>query len=296
MEFDVPEEKLPPRKQYIVPRTAKPLYDTITKRILKPGEVLPDSDDEKEEGWLRQKSRDLINDFTDVTFEEKDFINTYNPFIINEHLTSPRYLPEALIRFTESHKKWFIEKNSRKKEFIKLMEVFILRGVVEEKTLERCIDILRAAERANKGKDIDMNDAAPPKPRALMDCICGEHTQAPNRVICRGAVSFASTVVFLSLTFLALPWTLLPSQVRRRRVRTANKRDLEMQSLSFLSICCIIEPWSLAWSWWVWMFQLYSIILYYRKIHMGGRGEIREGLLQQSPACFAKGQIAAGDA
>ncbi|PMD38782.1 hypothetical protein L207DRAFT_567143 [Hyaloscypha variabilis F] len=187
MEFDVPEEKLPPRKQYIVPRTAKPLYDTITKRILKPGEVLPDSDDEKEEGWLRQKSRDLINDFTDVTFEEKDFINTYNPFIINEHLTSPRYLPEALIRFTESHKKWFIEKNSRKKEFIKLMEVFILRGVVEDKTLERCIDILRAAERANKGKDIDMNDAAPPKLRALMDCICGEHTQAPNRVICRGA-------------------------------------------------------------------------------------------------------------
>jgi hypothetical protein len=183
--------QLRPRKIYYVPKTAKPLYDTITKRILKPGEELPNSDDEKEEGWLRQKSRDLINDFTDVTFEEKDFINTYNPFIINEHLTSPKYLPEALIRFTESHKKWFAEKNSRKKEFMKLMEVFILRGVVEERTLERCVDILRAAERANRGKDVDMNDAAPPKPRALMDCICGEHTQPPNRVICRGAVRFS---------------------------------------------------------------------------------------------------------
>ena len=191
LDFDIPEPKLPARKQFIVPKTAKPLYDTITKRILAPGEVLPDSDDEKEEGWLRQKSRDLINDFTDVTLEEKDFINTYNPFIINEHLTSPKYLPEALIRFTDSHKKWFTERNSRKKEFVKLMEVFILRGVVEEKTLERCIDILKAGERANKGKDIEMNDAAPPKPRALMDCICGEHTQAPNRVICRGAVSFS---------------------------------------------------------------------------------------------------------
>jgi hypothetical protein len=192
MEFESAEVKLPvrPRKVYYVPKTAKPLYDTITKRILQPGEELPNSDDEKEEGWLRQKSRDLINDFTDVTFEEKDFINTYNPFIINEQLTSPKYLPEAIIRFAESHKTWFAERQSRKKEFVKLMEVFILRGVVEEKTLERCIDFLRVAERANKGKDTDMDDATPPKARALMDCICGEHTQPPNRVICRGSVSF----------------------------------------------------------------------------------------------------------
>jgi hypothetical protein len=194
MEFESSELKLPvrPRKVFYVPKTAKPLYDTITKRILQPGEELPNSDDEKEEGWLRQKSRDLINDFTDVTFEEKDFINTYNPFIINEQLMSPKYLPEAIIRFADSHKTWFAERRSRKKEFMKLMEVFILRGVVEEKTLERCIDILRVAERANKGKDVDMDDAAPPKPRALMDCICGEHTQPPNRVICRGSVSFPS--------------------------------------------------------------------------------------------------------
>jgi VEFS-Box of polycomb protein len=188
--------QLRPRKVYYVPKTAKPLYDTITKRILRPGEELPNSDDEKEEGWLRQKSRDLINDFTDVTLEEKDFINTYNPFIINEQLASPKYLPEALIRFTESHKKWFAEKNCRKQEFVKLMEVFILRGVVEERTLERCVDILRAAERAYKGKDIDMDDAAPPKPRALMDCICGEHAQLPDRVICRGAVSSSDSASF----------------------------------------------------------------------------------------------------
>jgi VEFS-Box of polycomb protein len=245
MEFEASElMKLPvrPRKVFYVPKTAKPLYDTITKRILQPGEELPNSDDEKEEGWLRQKSRDLINDFTDVTLEEKDFINTYNPFIINEHLTSPKYLPEALIRFADSHKTWFTEKRSRKKEFVKLMEVFILRGVVEEKTLERCVDILRAAARANKGKDIDMNDAAPAKPRALMDCICGEHTQPPNRVICRGAVSFrASFLLHFANVLLALPRTILPSYVRGRGIRTTYHGELEMQSLSFLSICCIIE-------------------------------------------------------
>jgi hypothetical protein len=192
MEFDAPEIKIPvkPRKVYYVPKTAKPLYDTITKRILQPGEELPNSDDEKEEGWLHQKSRDLINDFTDVTLEEKDFINTYNPFIINEQLTSPKYLPEALVRFAEVHKTWFTERQSRKREFMKLMEVFIIRGVVEQKCLDKCVDILRAAERSMKGKDVDMNEATPRRARGLGDCICGEHTKPPNRVVCRGPVSF----------------------------------------------------------------------------------------------------------
>jgi hypothetical protein len=199
-EFESSHSKLPvrPRKVFYVPKTAKPLYDTITKRILQPGEELPNSDDEKDEGWLRQKSRDLINDFTDVTFEEKDFINTYNPFIINEQLTSPKYFPEALIRFADSHRSWFAERSSRKMEFVKLMEIFILRGVVEEKTLERCIDLLRVAERAKKGKDIDMDDAAPPKARALMDCICGERAQLPNRVICQGSVSLPRQIACIS--------------------------------------------------------------------------------------------------
>jgi hypothetical protein len=151
---------------------------------------LPNSDDEKEEGWLHQKSRDLINDFTDVTLEEKDFINTYNPFIINEQLTSPKYLPEALVRFAEVHKTWFTERQSRKREFMKLMEVFIIRGVVEQKCLDKCVDILRAAERSMKGKDVDMNEATPRRARGLGDCICGEHTKPPNRVVCRGPVSF----------------------------------------------------------------------------------------------------------
>jgi hypothetical protein len=192
MDFEGPESKMPhrPKKVYYVPKTAKPLYDTITKRILQPGEELPNSDDEKDEGWLHQKNRDLINDFTDVTFEEKDFINTYNPFIINEQLTSPQYLPEALVRFAEGHKTWFAESKSRKREFMKLMEVFIIRGVVEQRHLDKCIEILKAAERTAKGKDVEMNEARPSKTRGIMDCICGEHTKPPNQVVCRGPVSF----------------------------------------------------------------------------------------------------------
>ena len=199
MEFEAPEFKIPvrPRKVYYVPKTAKPLYHTITKRILQPGEELPNSDDEKEEGWLHQKSRDLINDFTDVMLEEKDFINTYNLFIINEHLTSSKYLPQALLRFAETHKSWFAERKSRKREFMKLMDVFILRGVVDQKDVEKCVNILRAAEKAMKGKDIDMDDATPPRPRGIMDCICGEHTKPPNQVICRGHVSFRLLILTL---------------------------------------------------------------------------------------------------
>jgi hypothetical protein len=242
MEFEPHESKVPirPKKIYYVPKTAKPLYDTITKRILQPGEELPSSDDEKEEGWLHHKSRDLINDFTDVTLEEKDFINTYNPFIINEQLTSPKYLPEALLRFVEGHKIWFTENKSRKKEFMKMMEVFIIRGVVDQKHLEKCVDTLRAAEKTMKGKDVEMDEATPPRPRGIMDCMCGEHTKPPHQVVCRGPVSVSlaklSVQPFANLRLSALPWTLLPSEMRRREVRTTCDRKLEVQRLSSLSI------------------------------------------------------------
>jgi hypothetical protein len=202
MDLDGDEVKLPtrPRKVFYVPKTSKPLYDTITKQILEPGDQIPNSDDEREESWFNQKHRDIINDYADITAEEKDYINQWNPFIVNEHLTSDKYLSQAVIRFVELNKSWFAKRKSRKAQFGKQMETFILRGAVSEKDFQKCCAIIRTAEKAKsraEEEDVDMDKEAeevpptsPSKNRGLLDCVCCENTQPPDRVVCRGPVSF----------------------------------------------------------------------------------------------------------
>ncbi|KAK0122423.1 hypothetical protein ONS95_010659 [Cadophora gregata] len=204
MDVDKYEPRRPAkeRKVHYVPKINRPLFDPVTKRQLKAGEPLPNSDDETDESWLHQQRRDGINDFTDIPPEEKEYINKFNPYIIDEHLTSMRHLPDAMVRFVEANKSWIAEKVSRRQEFMKQMENFLLKGYVDEKgVLDRCFRILIAEEKAMKSRkqnsgnadddneDVDMNrveEEPAPLKRGLHTCKCGEITMPPNRVVCRG--------------------------------------------------------------------------------------------------------------
>ncbi|KAH8657122.1 hypothetical protein BGZ60DRAFT_140210 [Tricladium varicosporioides] len=202
MDLDSPKRlsivKLPvrPRKTFLVPKAPRPLYDTINKRRLEPGEELPSSDDEKDETWLHQKHRDAINDFTDLTDDEKDFITKWNPFIMNLQLTSTKYLPEALLRFVEENKAWLKEKNSRIRRLTFECQAFLMRKSIERKTVSDCMAILRppktgksTRQRIEPGLDAEEIEKQPSlviASRGRLDCICGRSTQPPDRVHCRG--------------------------------------------------------------------------------------------------------------
>lgn len=198
---DEPEPAAKRRKVHYVPKTDKPLYDTVTKRLLVAGEVLANSDDETDESWLHQQRRDGIDDFTDIPPEEKEYINRFNPFSFEEHLTSMQHLPEAMVRFVETNKSWIAAKVSRRQEFSKHMENFILKGYVDESVHDRCVRILIAEKEDMKQKnetikdgekeDVDMDKVEQPAlpTRGLNSCVCGEVTIPPNRVVCRDMVS-----------------------------------------------------------------------------------------------------------
>ncbi|KAH6669920.1 hypothetical protein B0J14DRAFT_702954 [Halenospora varia] len=202
MDIDSPKRlsvaKLPvrPRKTFLVPKAPKPLYDTINKRRLEPGEELPSSDDEKDETWLHQKHRDAINDFTDLTDDEKDFITKWNPFIMSLQLTSTKYLPEALLRFVEENKAWLKQKNSRIRRLTFECQAFLMRKAIERKTVSDCMAVLRppktrksARQRNEPDLDAEEREELPSlviESRGRMDCVCGRSTQPPNRVHCCG--------------------------------------------------------------------------------------------------------------
>jgi hypothetical protein len=211
-------------KRLYVPKTAKPLYDTITKRVLEPGEELPNSDDEKEESWLMLKHRDAINDYTDLTDEEKDYINRWNPFIMEEHLTSERYLGHSLHRYVLTNRMWLAETPERIREFQKHCQSFKLHGIITAETRSECMKIIREAwqekqsqedEGDEKGKkleeqsekrDVEMigNDEIggnedmkeeTPKLRGAMSCICLEHADRAGRVVCAGSYASVSFLI-----------------------------------------------------------------------------------------------------
>ena len=184
------------RKKFCAPQTKKPLYNPLTKQVLQAGDELPSSDDEKDEAWLYQKHRDIIMDFSDVTAEEKDYITKWNPFCMDLQLSSEYYLPDTVLRFADENKGWFLQRKSRKEEFGKMMETYVMRGVISQDCFSKAVDILRQAERFERenGGDVHVDHQEespilPAKQRGGQDCICGEHTQPPDRVICEARVS-----------------------------------------------------------------------------------------------------------
>jgi hypothetical protein len=218
-------KKLPvrARKLFYVPKTNRPLYHSVTKQILNPGDEIPSSDDEKDEGWLHQKHRDIIMDFSDVDPDEKDYIIKWNPFIMELQLSSEKFLPEAVLRFAQEHKQWFIQKSSRKEEFAKQMETFVMRGAITQGCFSKALDILRRAEKAAakvEKPDVDMDreeerPVSPAKQRGMLDCECGDHTQPPDRIICRGPVSqLALHIVNSAKSYSELYRTVLSPQMR----------------------------------------------------------------------------------
>ncbi|KAM3078104.1 hypothetical protein ACMFMG_002594 [Clarireedia jacksonii] len=188
------------RKKFYVPNTKTPLYDLITKRVLVPGEELPDSDDEKDESWLFQKQRDLVNDFTDVTDDEKDYIIRWNDYILPLRLTADTYLPAALVRFVELNRIWFAERHSRKRELLKYIEGNVMRGSINEDRhdafLSACIQHLQKGEeeyaeieREQEGTRQNKDPPQPPLPKPKCSrgygvCVCGDLVRPIESVLC----------------------------------------------------------------------------------------------------------------
>ncbi|KAG9241583.1 hypothetical protein BJ878DRAFT_220938 [Calycina marina] len=188
--YNDPETPLPKisRKKHIVPKAVegKPLYDTISKRTLVPGEEVPSSDDEKNENWLNQKHRDIILEYDDVTADEKDYILRWNPFVMQKHITSEYYLPHTILAFVHADLQWFGEKRSRIEMFSRQCETFILRGVLKQKCYMEALELLRNASLKKSGAiDVDKDQrAAPAGIRRVFECVCGQVTQPADRILC----------------------------------------------------------------------------------------------------------------
>lgn len=199
MEYEYHEHKppAPKSKVFVIPKTKKPLYHTTTKQVLQPGDELSDGDSEVDEDWLNHRKRELLDEFIDVAPQEKEYLHQWNIFLIEQNLTSDKFIPQAVVRFAEANKHWLMETSNRRVEFIRHLEAFKLRGVLDTTCIQKCFWILKSVEQvqaSKKGKaceaDVEMGgmdeQPQPGNQRGPGECICREMPQGSQRIVCHG--------------------------------------------------------------------------------------------------------------
>ncbi|CAG8952135.1 hypothetical protein HYFRA_00000873 [Hymenoscyphus fraxineus] len=186
-----------PRIILTVPETPRPVFNAITKAPLLLGEDIPSSDDD--ETWFEQRHRDVINDFTDLTIDEKAYINRWNPFITRKSdttpLTIPAYLAQAMGAFVELDKKWLNEKLTRRREFTMHCQALVMRGVVSDQQYKQYLDILRSEAAKVVDRTVE-EDTASEKSRGKNDCICLKSPGITHNVVCIGKTCRVSPSIF----------------------------------------------------------------------------------------------------
>ena len=192
-----------PRSAYAPDLKDREFNDYRTRRVLKPGDELPDTDDENDESYLLHKRKWIINDYTDVKDDEKEYFIKWEEFIMAERLTNQSHLPETITRFVTRNRVWFAENKARKKEWRKQIELWVARDNLKvgsimsycEKMFERGkkeLDEMNSTmnSKSKSTPDVEPVDAEPVM-RGPHDCVCGHQVSVwqSNAIQCSGRVS-----------------------------------------------------------------------------------------------------------
>ncbi|KAG9236143.1 hypothetical protein BJ875DRAFT_457298 [Amylocarpus encephaloides] len=166
-----------------IPHTSKPLFHTITKQRLYPGDDLPDTDDETEEHWLSHKHQDIVGDYTDLNEFEKEYIKKWNVFITREQHTVPNFLAQAMRRFVDANDTWISEKRFRQREWTKHCTYLIMRRVMTEQEFSTCVDVLDHSRVGTSSIQKSVVESTRPRGRLECGAYCLQKDLPRGRVV-----------------------------------------------------------------------------------------------------------------
>ncbi|KAI9785493.1 MAG: hypothetical protein M1839_009234 [Geoglossum umbratile] len=146
----VPDLPEPKSRKFAVPPGGR-YFRSLTKRRLKQGEMLSESDDDVDELWLIQKHKETIDDFADVFLAEKTFMKRFDEHMLRENLCAQRYVPSALIRFCRSNREW-LNATDMLVEFWKQCLYLTQHGIINAVHVKTCMDIIQGGGDAGRSK------------------------------------------------------------------------------------------------------------------------------------------------
>ncbi|CAI9716567.1 Hypothetical predicted protein [Octopus vulgaris] len=129
-------------------------YHTVTCQPIRPQEIDIDSEDENDPEWLRQKTINMIDEFTDVNEGEKELMKLWNLHIMknkrrgkeNGAYSSNSYIadcqiPTACMTFMEEHGEAIIRKNLTRNFMLHMVNLFDF-SLIGPEVVQRTMSVL----------------------------------------------------------------------------------------------------------------------------------------------------------
>lgn len=161
------------------------MYDRLSKVVLQPLTVVdaPPIDN----SWLLQKHRDIINDYTDLTPNEKEYITQWDAHVLTHRATVSPHFNDIFLDFIEEKASWLAASQRRMDEALKHLAYLNARNALDNDTIDENLKILREA-RSQNGRALSQDEDDSPEPEmrsSKAGCrICGQPTPGPRELIC----------------------------------------------------------------------------------------------------------------
>ncbi|KAK3371414.1 hypothetical protein B0T24DRAFT_319028 [Lasiosphaeria ovina] len=138
------------KKKIVVPNIKQPLFDPLSKAQLVPGAEIRQHP--VDDSWLLLKHRDSLQDFLDVDPGEKEYMQEWDSFVLNKHISSEQYLPRVFVGFVKEKAGWIVPKRSRLEEFSKHVSMLLARRAINEASIFEATKIINEARTKNSGE------------------------------------------------------------------------------------------------------------------------------------------------
>ena len=145
IDFDVPLQ----RKRFKVPEAPSGIqfFRLTTKRLIRAGEELSESDDDIDEEWLQNQHSDVINALPGLWMTEKEFLRRFDRHFLLEDPASRVYKAESIVRFCRQNRN-FLQAPAMRVQLFKKLDALRIQNRLTMCTYRECLKII--SESPNK--------------------------------------------------------------------------------------------------------------------------------------------------
>lgn len=143
------------KKTYRVPKAPPGItfFRSVTKQPLQAGDIISESDDELDLGWLQLRKNAEI-DKESVSEPRKCFLKIYDAFIQKENLQSDFHAGDTIIRFARE-KGWLICQEEILDELKTKLDELVEDGIISSHVHTACLEIVRSSKaNAQEGNEL----------------------------------------------------------------------------------------------------------------------------------------------
>ena len=149
----IPDLEPPRKKRFTVPPAPPDMqfYRLHSKRVVQPGEVLSESDDEVDQAWLQRRHTAALASQPGLRPPERRFLRRYDRHMLAEAPSSTVHQAEAVVRFCRANAAWLARQPRIRLEFHRKAAQLRLQGLLTWVTIGACCSIISDAGVAGLG-------------------------------------------------------------------------------------------------------------------------------------------------